>query len=154
MKKDIETNLNPQQEKFCKLYATEKEFFGNGAESYTKAYELDKSKLNWYKSACSSASRLLSNVEVCIRINELLTAGGLNDQFVDKQLQFLLTQHSDFGSKLGAIREYNKLRARIIEKIDHTSGGEPIQGFNYIIPNETNNTANPQATSSLGDSSG
>lgn len=131
MKKNKETKLVPLQERFCELYATDREFFGNGVETYLEVYDIDKSKANWYKTACSAASRLLSNVKVCERINALLEAGGLNDQFVDKQLGFLITQHSDFSNKLGAIREYNKLKQRIIEKQDVTSGGKPIK--NEII---------------------
>lgn len=119
-------SLNPKQEKFCKLYATDAEFFGNGVQAYIEAYEPDQSQKNWYKTACARASQLLSNVKVCERINQLLEEGGLNDQFVDKQLQFLLTQHADFKTKLGAIKEYNKLKARITDKIDLTSKGEQI----------------------------
>lgn len=122
----LKTGLTPQQEDFAKLYATEVEFFGNGVESYMEVYEIDKSKSNWYKTACSAASRLLRNVKVCQRINDLLEAGGLNDQFVDKQLGFLITQHSDFSNKLGAIKEYNQLKQRVMKKLDITSGGKPI----------------------------
>jgi hypothetical protein len=109
-------DLKLKQERFCQLYATEVEFFGNGVETYLKVYDIDRSKPNWYKSACSASSRLLSNVKVIDRISELLEEQGLNDVFVDKQLKFLLTQYADFNSKLGAIREYNKLKQRIIEK--------------------------------------
>lgn len=109
--------LNPKQELFCKLYASEKEFFGNGVESYIEVYKPDTTKPNWYKTACSSASQLLSNIKVCTRINSLLEEGGLNDQFVDKQLTFLITQHSDFGSKMSAIREYNSVKQRVTKKI-------------------------------------
>jgi hypothetical protein len=118
--------LNPKQEKLCQLYASDREFFGNGVESYVEAYEPDQSKKNWYKTACSAASRLLRNVKVSERINELLEQGGLNDQAVDKQLSFLIAQHADFKSKLGAIREYNKLKSRIVERVDHTTKGENI----------------------------
>ena len=126
MKKNKETNLNPQQERFCELYATEVEFFGNGVETYLEVYDIDKNKPHWYKTACSAASRMLSNVKVCERINGLLEEGGLNDLFVDKQLRFLITQHSDFSNKLGAIKEYNKLKQRIVEKTDITTGGKPM----------------------------
>jgi hypothetical protein len=115
--------LNPKQEQFCQLYATEKEFFGNGVETYLEVYDVDSSKPNWYKTACSAASRLLSNVKVIERINELLDEQGLNDAFVDKQLKFLLTQHADFSAKMNAIKEYNKLRQRITDKIDHNVKG-------------------------------
>jgi hypothetical protein len=115
-KKNDKDDLQLKQEKFCKLYATDIEFFGNGVETYLEVYDIDKSKPNWYKTACSAASRLLSNVKVIDRITELLEEQGLNDAFVDKQLKFLLTQYADFTSKLGAIREYNKLKQRITEK--------------------------------------
>lgn len=129
--------LNLKQEEFCRLYATEREFFGNGVESYMEVYDIDTSKPNWYKSACAAASRLLSNVKVSKRINELLEEQGLNDVFVDKQLKFLLTQHADFKSKLGAIKEYNKLKQRITEKIDHTSGGKPIPLLSNVFSNDS-----------------
>jgi hypothetical protein len=122
------TKLNPKQEQFCQLYATDREFFGNGVESYVEAYDFDQSKRNWYKTAAAAASRLLKNVKVCERINEILEVNGLNDQAVDKQLSFLVTQHADFGSKLGAIREYNKLKKRVTDRIEHTGkDGAPIE---------------------------
>jgi len=120
--------LTLQQEAFCKMYVTaDKDFFGNGVECYMEVYGVNQSKPNWYKTACQSASRLLSNVKVCERINQLLEEGGLNDQFVDKQLLFMITQHADGNMKLGALREYNKLKQRIIDKQDLTSNGKPLE---------------------------
>jgi len=46
----------------------------------------------------------------------LLEAGGFNDENVDKQHSFLLNQYADLKSKLGAIKEYNQLKGRIVEK--------------------------------------
>lgn len=66
--------------------------------------------------AASSASRLLKNGKVIERISGLLEQLGFNDAFVDKQLAFLITQYADFPTKLNAVREYNKLKGRIIEK--------------------------------------
>lgn len=115
-----ESKLNPKQEMFCQLYATEREFFGNGVQAYIEAYEPDTSQKNWYNAACASASRLLSNAKVCERINSLLEEQGLNDQNVDKQLLFLINQHADFKSKAAAIKEYNKLKTRITDKVELT----------------------------------
>lgn len=115
---EVEGKLNPRQELFCQYYATDVEFFGNGVQSYIEAYEPNKSKPNWYNVARASASQLLSNINICRRINELLEDSGLNDQNVDKQLLFLIDQHEDKGSKIAAIREYNKLKQRIVEKVD------------------------------------
>lgn len=111
-------DLNLKQEEFSRLYATDKEFFGNGVESYIEAYDPDTSKPNWYKSACSSASRLLRNVKVIERINGLLEETGFTETAIDKQLSFLITQHADFSTKLGAIREYNKLKGRISDRTE------------------------------------
>jgi len=108
--------LNDRQEKFCQLYATEEEFFGNGVAAYLEVYDIDKTKPNWYKTACAAAAQSLGNIKVINRISELLTTEGFNDANVDKQLNFLIGQFSDFKSKLGAIREYNNLKQRITEK--------------------------------------
>lgn len=140
------TKLNPKQEAFCQLYATEKEFFGNGVQSYIEVYEPDQTKPNWYKTACSSASQLLSNIKVIDRINEILEETGFNDGFIDKQLSFLVAQHSDFGAKMAAIREYNKLKARITDKVDLTSKGKQIG--NTIVFKDFKQKDVPDGTSS------
>jgi hypothetical protein len=43
---------------------------------------------------------------------------GLNDSYVDKQLELLITQNADFKAKIAAIREYNALKKRIVNKLD------------------------------------
>jgi hypothetical protein len=139
--------LNLQQEKFCQLYVTDREFFGNGVETYLEVYDIDKTKPNWYKTACAAASRLLSNVKVCERISELLEENGLNDVHVDKQLLFLINQYSDFSSKIAAIREYNKLKQRIIEKTDITSGGKPVIQLNQVIAEKNDITPSTDSNS-------
>lgn len=112
------TKLNPKQERFCQLYATDVEFFGNGVQSYIEVYEPDTSKPNWYKTSLAASSRLLANVNICKRINEILEETGFNDVAIDKQLAFLIAQHTDYKSKLGAIKEYNSLKKRITQKIE------------------------------------
>lgn len=110
MKRD---KLNQKQERFCQLYTSDETFFANWAQAYLEVYDIDRSKPNWYKTACVQASKLLANAKVFNRINDLLEENGLNDGFVDKQLLFLISQHEDKWSKLWAIREYNSLKARI-----------------------------------------
>jgi phage terminase small subunit len=112
--------LNPKQEMFCQFYASDREFFGNGTQSYIESYEPDQTKKNWYNVARSRASELLTNPNVLNRINELFEARGLNDSFVDKQLELLITQNADFKSKVSAIREYNALKKRITQKVEHS----------------------------------
>ena len=117
--------LNLKQKKFCKLYASDREFFGNGVESYIEAYN-PKRAANWYNSAKASVFKLLTNAHILKEIDRLIEDGGLNDSFVDKQLKLLITQNASPGTKLGAIGEYNKLKARIIKKIDHTTKGKEL----------------------------
>jgi len=100
-------------ELFCQLYASDQEFFANGTQSYIKAFKINTSRSGAYKSSQASSSRLLSNVIILERINVLLELRGLNAPFVDKQLEFLITQNADFGSKIRAIQEYNQLQQRI-----------------------------------------
>jgi hypothetical protein len=56
----------------------------------------------------------------------LLEESGLNDQWVDKQLAFVITQYADIPSKVAAIKEYNKMRNRITDKLDITIKGNAI----------------------------
>lgn len=116
-KKNEETGLNEKQEKFCQFYIS-KDFFANGTESYAEAYNIDLTEQGQYRSAQVNASKLLSNPIILARINELLDLNGLNDQFVDKQLTFIITQNADMSSKIAAIREYNKLKQRITDKLE------------------------------------
>lgn len=125
-------DLALRQEKFCQLYTTDREFFGNGVEAYLEVYDVDKTKKNWYKTACSAASRLLSNVKVYTRINELLKKDGFNNEHVDKQLLFLINQFSDFAAKGQAIREFNKLKKRITDKMEIDVTGQSINSYHNL----------------------
>lgn len=114
--------LSPKEERFCKLFASDKEFFGNGVQSYIEAYN-PKRVGNWYNNAKSQAYVVLTKPHITGRINELFEARGLNDVFVDKQLEKLITQDASFDTKVRAIQEYNKLRGRITEKRKHEFEG-------------------------------
>jgi hypothetical protein len=119
MSDSIPIKKNKKWEQFCKVYVSETEFFGNGTQSYIEVYK-PKRVGNWYRSSQVSASRLLSNPIIIDRINELLQLQGLNDTAVDKQLSFIIAQYSDLTNKMAAIREYNKLKQRIVDKTDIT----------------------------------
>lgn len=108
--------LTPQQKLFCELFASDREFFGNGTQSYIEAYNIDLSKKGAYSSAKANAHRLLTKAYILEYIDKLFEARGLNDTFVDKQLEKLITQDAEFSAKIKAIAEYNKLKGRITEK--------------------------------------
>lgn len=119
--KKNEDGLTANQEKFCFNYASDREFFGNGTQSYIDAFNIDvgigKGKTS-IETCRYRAHELLTNPNVLDRIEELCESAVLNDQFVDKQLAFLIAQHAEFRPKLGAIQEYNKLKGRIRERIE------------------------------------
>lgn len=112
--------LNPRQEMFCRLYATQSEFFGNGVQSYIEVYNPNQTRPNWYDNARAAASALLTNPNVLTRVNELIDASGMNDAHMDKQLYLVATQNADFKAKVSAINEYNKLKKRISDKLELT----------------------------------
>ena len=122
-------DLNPKQELFCQYYASDREFFGNGVQAYIEAYNPDQSKKGWYNSARSVASEMLTKPNILKRINQIFEESGLNDAFVDKQLELVITQNADFASKVSAIREYNKIKQRIIDKSEvDVNFPQPIYG--------------------------
>lgn len=118
---------NPNHEMFCQLYASNKEFFGNGVASYVEAYHINLQKKGAYNSARANASILLTNHSILDRIREIMDI-EINDLMVDKELAFVIKQDAEFSSKVAAIREYNQLKGRIIKKIEH-SGKITLEDF-------------------------
>ncbi len=103
--------LTPQQERFCQLFVMDEELLGNGTRSYAEAYGVEQEG-NWYKTASAAASRLLRSVKISERISVILNL-VMNDQTVDNELGYVITQKSDLNAKVSGIREYNKLKKRI-----------------------------------------
>jgi phage terminase small subunit len=112
-----EEKLNPKQKLFCEYFASDREFFGNGTQAYIEAYDIDTSKKGAYSGARASASALLTKPNILACIDSLLENAVLNDQFVDKQIAFLIAQSADYSAKISAIKEYNALKQRITKKL-------------------------------------
>jgi hypothetical protein len=122
--------LNPQQEAFCRYYAQGEGTFGNATLSYSAAYEIELGDLTWHDKdgnlrvhkdfvgdyhVCSvNGARLLRNADVQERINVLLNE-LLQDKIVDAELAKVIKQDGDLTPKVAAIKEYNKLRGRIVD---------------------------------------
>jgi len=66
------------------------------------------------------ASKFLTNPNILDYIDKLLIDMGLNDQRVDKELAKLVLQDDEKPVKLNAIKEYNKLKQRIEDKLKVT----------------------------------
>lgn len=132
----MNSDLTLKQRLFCKLYTGNKEFFGNGVRAYAHAYGLNLTLKRDYGTAKTNAHRLLTNADISAYITQLLDLAGLNDQYIDKQLYFLVTQNVDLSAKIAAIREYNKTRGRIIHRTDLTTQGDQITGGIVIFKPE------------------
>lgn len=130
--------LNIRQELFCYYYVMNSSTRGNGGLSYAVAYnkktdslsrERKKNKKGMgfvdsdYDKAMNAcyveANRLLRNPKVCERMKALLNE-ILEDDVVDAELARIILQDHKWEAKLGGIREYNKLRQRIVDKMDLT----------------------------------
>lgn len=143
---DKKWKLNLRQMEFCQLYVSEA-FFAHGVDSYVEAYDVDQTKPNWYMTAAACSSKLLKNAKVMAYLNSLLEIGGLSDEFIDKQLLFTATQNADLSAKMQAIKEYNKLKSRVQDRVDLTSKGKAlapsiVKIIKYGEPNPTGNGSN------------
>jgi len=117
-------SLSLRQRKFCELFATNVDFFGNGVQSYIEAYNV---KPRNYNSAKTGARRLLTKGYILAYINDIMEEVGFNGAHADKQLGFLMTQNAEMGVKLGAIKEFNALKSRIVKKVElGGKDGKPI----------------------------
>ena len=120
MKKE---NLNPKQELFCQLYVNNRETFGNATLAYAQAYGLEakidgtEEQKSAYWSANACGSQLLVKPSIKSRVVKLLN-NLLKDDIVDSELAKVITQDNELSSKVSAIREYNKLKQRIVDNIN------------------------------------
>lgn len=145
-KEEKKSELNPKQEMFCKIYATSNQFFGNATQSYIIAYGLNADDKGDYESARRSASALMTNLDILNRIDELLR--DITDELVDQELAYVIRQREELPSKMAAIREYNKVKRGISDKldVDLKSGGQPLKqvvGFTILPPAQIDGTNNP-----------
>ena len=133
-----------KNELFCKLYTQNSALFGNGTLCYAEAYDFKLAELNReavyengkkieaseyekaYNTCSVNANQLLRKPKIQSRVTELLNE-LMNDKYVDSQLVKVIAQDTDLTPKVAAIREYNKLRQRIVEKQDITSNGKTIE---------------------------
>jgi hypothetical protein len=121
---------------FCRYITQNSDTFGNGTLSYGLAYNYKLDELSreptrvkvgkrWkkgpseYDKACAvcatEAGRLLRIPEVIARVRVLLNE-LLKDNVVDARLAEHIMQMDDGDLSLQGIKEYNKLRGRIIDK--------------------------------------
>ena len=149
----LQGQLNINQELFCRYYTQDSDTFGNATRAYGFAYDykldelpdddavyetitdekghahqelVEPSTKQKALSVCATeGNRLLRNPKVLTRITTLLNE-MLTEEFVDAELLKVIRQDHDLGPKVRAISEFNKLRQRITDRLDLTSGGKTI----------------------------
>lgn len=149
MKKDKpkKTLLKPQHEVFCRLYTLTEEFFGNATLCYAEAYNYHLERLSKkavyagkdvveenikagdivedseYKKAYNTCSvngkGLLRKTKVQQRCTELLNE-WLGEANVDAELAKVVKQDNELAPKVMAIREFNKVKGRVTDKVTLT----------------------------------
>jgi len=132
-----EDGLSAEDELFCEIFASDKELFGNGVQSYIEAYDIivvkkpsgQNPKEKTYEACKVAAHARLTNPNFLKRINEIFEGRGLNDVFVDKQLEKVITQDAEFSSKVKGIQEYNKLKKRTVVQVEHTHSFAKYEGM-------------------------
>lgn len=122
---DIGGKLNPQQEKFCWLYATDYSMNGNWVRCYAEAYGKDITTSAGYQAAAASASELLKNVKIREQIRIIMDY-HINEEVVDHELHTLILQDDDKWVKRAAIRDWNELRKRLKTTGDWTINVETL----------------------------
>jgi phage terminase small subunit len=146
--------LNFKQKLFCDGYLNSKGDSISAVES--AGYKIGNNR----KLASSIASENLTKPNICAYLNLKLKESGLDDEFVDKQLLFLVNQYSDLKVKLSAIDTYYKIKGRYAPKkldikeekniykdmtddeLDRLAWGE-----NYELYKETKTKEQPQQSS-------
>jgi len=151
----MEALENKRRELFCRHYAQGEGTFGNATLSYAAAYEYDlifvkktdrwgtlydsPVDLNVYQTCGSNGSRLLKDDKVQARITVLLNE-LLKDEIVDAELAKVVKQDGELQPKVQAIKEYNKLRGRIIDhsKVTHVQklDMDDIRALISVLPQE------------------
>lgn len=159
-KPKIGKGISFKHELFCRFYTHNDALRGNATHSYAEAYEykldtlptddevfdwegqgegakqilVEKSTYDKAINVCAvEGARLIRNPKIQKRITELFNE-LLADDVVDKELVKVILQDDDLRPKVAAISEYNKLRQRITDKVDLTTGGEPIKSIQYVVP--------------------
>lgn len=107
-----EYELNINQEVFCRLYTGK--WLGNATQAYKEAFgcEYDSAKTEWNK--------LLTKPYIKDAVRKLLDKNGFNDENIDAQHLFLVNQFEDLAVKARMVEHYNKLKQRVVAKIEIT----------------------------------
>ena len=78
---------------------------------------------------------MLHDVRIVNEINKLLELKGFNDLVIDAEMLALIKQNDDKQAKMNAIKEYNRLKSRIKDKLDVRG---TLNNFDIVVNIEGN----------------
>ena len=109
--------LNANQEAFCQYFVNNEECFGNATRSYAMAYgrDLDDPKIN--HAIRSDGYHLMGKEAIKARLQELLDI-LISDTIVDIELARVIKQNENLAAKVSAIKEYNAVKKRTLNKVE------------------------------------
>lgn len=143
-KKINKINLNPKHEVFCQYYAKNSSLFGNATMCYAAVYnynldnlsheavyeeqeeeggyikkiKIEDSPYDRAYNVCSvEGARLLRSPKINERVSQILLS-ILTPEQVDSEMAWVISQRQNLSAKNSAMREFNKLRGRIIDKFE------------------------------------
>lgn len=82
-----------------------------------------------------NATRLLTKAHILARINFRLDDAA-EDKIMDREAMRVVQQMFNLDAKMRAIERFDKIRGRIKDKIEIKHNFEPIEGFNYVKPQQ------------------
>lgn len=153
IKDKIKKTLSLKREMFCRYYTQNRSLFGNATLCYAEAYGYELHKLSQkavyqinkksglsekiedseydkaHKVCSVEGCRLLVIPSVQAKITKYLNE-LLKDDVVDGELAKVIMWDTEPATKIAGIREYNKLKQRVSDKIDVTSKGKQIESLN------------------------
>jgi hypothetical protein len=105
--------LNNNQIHFVEIYMSEEYKGSSGRDAAAIAYGKNLHIPRDKAAADSMANKNLKHTGILMLINVLHNQQGFNDEWIDRQLKFIIDQNQDLKAKLMGIEQYNKLHQRI-----------------------------------------
>lgn len=138
IKFDID-KLNINQQRFCQLYALNSFLFGNATQCYARAYGYNLDSLSRqgvysdpdeegntekvedspYEKAlniCSVGGHDLLRIPKVNEYIKSLLQQIINDDDADAEIGWVMKQRVDLGPKIQALKEYNRMKGRSVDK--------------------------------------
>lgn len=109
--------------------------FGRGENrKVLSEYAAYSKKVQSMKNVCrATSSRLLTNVNIRKRIDHFVDL-QIDDKIFDREAMRVVQQNFDLDVKMRAIERFDKIRGRIVAKVDLKHEFTPIESVKYVRP--------------------